>query len=100
MNEELINEEELDDAEELVTIATTNDLVEAEMLESQLAAQGFEVFLADDNLVGVMNLLANAIGGIKIKVPESQAEEATKFVEDYRNAEIVYDDEEVDTDDV
>ncbi len=96
MNEELINEEELDDAEELVTIATTNDLVEAEMLESQLAAQGFEVFLADDNLVGVMNLLANAIGGIKIKVPESQAEEATKFVEDYRNAEIVYDEEDMD----
>ena len=56
---------------ELVTVATTFDVVEAEMLRNQLAAEGFEVYLADDNIVGVMNLLASAVGGIKIKVPES-----------------------------
>lgn len=76
---------------ELVTIATSYDVVEAEMLRNQLEAQGFEVFLADENIIGAMNLLANAVGGIKIKVPDDEAEEAAKFVEDYRNAEIVFD---------
>ncbi|CAN5539295.1 hypothetical protein BH10ACI1_BH10ACI1_31210 [soil metagenome] len=89
MNEE--NEKFID--EELVIIATTFDLVEAEMLRSQLEAEGFEVYLADENIVGVINLLANAVGGIKIKVPSSEADEAAKFVEDYRNAEIVYDED-------
>lgn len=95
MEEENLNEEHT--GEELVTIATTFDLVEAEMLQNQLAAQGFEVFLADENVVGVMNLLANAVGGIKIKVPESESEAAAKFVEDFRNAEIVFDDDSPET---
>ena len=95
MNEENINEEH--QGEDLVTIATTFDLVEAEMLQNQLAAQGFEVYLADENVVGVMNLLANAVGGIKIKVSESESKAAAKFVEDYRNAEIVFDDNSPET---
>ena len=40
-----------------------------------------------------MNLLASAVGGIKIKVPETEADEAAKFVEDFRNAEIVFDED-------
>lgn len=79
--------------EELVVVATTNDLFEAEMLEGQLIAKGFDVYLADANLIGVMNLLANAVGGIKIQVPASEADEATKFIEDFRNAEIIFDEE-------
>ncbi len=83
--------------EELVVIATTNDLFEAEMLEGQLIAKGFDVYLADANLIGVMNLLANAVGGIKIQVPASEADEATKFIEDFRNAEIIFDEESSET---
>ena len=78
---------------ELVTVATTFDVVEAEMLRNQLAAEGFEVYLADDNIVGVMNLLASAVGGIKIRVPDTEANEAARFVEDFRNAEIVFDED-------
>ncbi len=80
-------------SKELVTVATTFDIVEAEMLRNQLEAEGFEVYLADDNIVGAMNLLASAVGGIKIKVPETEAAEAAKFVEDFRNAEIVFDED-------
>jgi hypothetical protein len=86
-----MNEENM--SKELVTVATTFDIVEAEMLRNQLVAEGFEVYLADDNIVGVMNLLASAVGGIKIKVPETEADEAAKFVEDFRNAEIVFDED-------
>ena len=79
-------------SEELTTIATSYDIVEAEFLRNHLEDQGFQVFLADDHIIGVYGLLANAVGGIKIKVPQSESEKAAEFVENLRNAEIVYDD--------
>ena len=78
--------------EELTTIATSYDIVEAEFLRNHLEAEGYRVFLADQNIIGVYNLLANAVGGIKIKVPADESEKAKEFVENLRNAEIVYDD--------
>lgn len=77
--------------EELVVIATTNDILEAEFLRTQLEAEGFEVYMADDNIVGAHFFLANAVGGIKLKVPAATAEEAAVFVEELRNAEIIED---------
>ncbi len=76
---------------ELETVATTYDLFEAEFLRNQLAAKGFEVYLEDDNIVGIFNLLAPAVGGIKIRVFAEHAEEAATLIDDLRNAEIVYD---------
>jgi len=75
-------------SEELVTIATSYDIVEAEFLRNHLEDEGFEVYLADENIVGAYNLLANAVGGIKIRVPSGEAEDAIAFVDDLRNAEI------------
>ena len=75
--------------DELVTIATTYDIVEAEFLRNHLESQGFKVFLADENIVGMYNLLANAVGGIKVKVLAGDAEDAQAFVEEWRNAEII-----------
>lgn len=76
---------------ELKTIATTYEVFEAEFLRNHLENEGFEVYLADENIVGAFNLLAPAIGGIKIRVPEEEADEAQEFVEKLRNAEIIYD---------
>lgn len=77
--------------EELVVVATSNDILEADFLKKQLEAEGFEVFVADENIVGIYNWQANAVGGVKIKVPADQAEEARKLIDDLRNAEIIYD---------
>lgn len=71
---------------ELKTIATTYEVFEAEFLRNHLEAEGFEVFLADENL-------ALMVGGIKIRVPEDEADEAQEFVEKLRNAEIIYDED-------
>ena len=79
-------------SEELLTIATSYDILEAEFLRNHLAAEGFEVYLADDNIVGANGFLANAVGGIKLKVPSAEAEDAMAFVEDLRNAEIIEED--------
>lgn len=76
---------------ELKTIATTYEVFEAEFLRNHLENEGFEVYLADENIVGAFNLLAPAVGGIKIRVPEDEADEAREFVEKLRNAEIIYD---------
>ena len=76
---------------ELVTIATAAEQVEAEFLRNQLEAKGFEVYLADDNIVGTFNLLAPAVGWIKIRVKAEDADAATAMVEDLRNSEIIYD---------
>ena len=76
-------------SEELVTIATTYNIVEAEFYKNQLEAEGFEVYLADENIVASFNLLANAVGGIKIKVPSEDAEDAAAFIEEFGSAEIV-----------
>jgi len=80
-------------SEELKTIATTYEVFEAEFLRNHLENEGFEVYLADENIVGTFNLLAPAIGGIKIRVPEDEADEAQEFVEKLRNAEIIYDED-------
>ncbi len=80
-------------SKELKTIATTYEVFEAEFLRNHLENEGFEVYLADDNIVGAFNLLAPAVGGIKIRVPESEAEDAEIFVEKLRGAEIIYDEE-------
>ncbi len=76
---------------ELETVATTYDLFEAEFLRNQLEAKGFEVYLEDDNIIGIFNLLAPAVGGIKIRVFAEHAEKAAAMIDDLRNAEIVYD---------
>lgn len=76
---------------DLITIATSQDVAEAEFLRNHLEDAGYEVYIADNNIIGAYNLLAPAIGWIKIKVPQSQAQEAAAFVENLRNAEIVYD---------
>ena len=77
--------------EELVVVATTNDIIEAEFLRTHLEAEGFEVFMADENIVGAHFFLANAVGGIKLKVCAEDAREAAIFVEKLRNAEIIED---------
>lgn len=76
---------------ELTTIATAGEVVEAEFLRNQLEAAGYEVFLEDDNIVGIAELLAPAVGWIKIRVKAEDAEAATQMVNDLRNSEIVYD---------
>lgn len=78
-------------SDELVVIATTNDIIEAEFLRTHLEAEGFDVYTADENIVGAHFLLANAVGGIKLKVHAEDAEDAAAFVEELRNAEIIED---------
>ncbi len=68
--------------DKLVTIASFERSTEAHMAKTMLEEQGIEVFVGDDNLVNWY--LSSAVGGVKIQVPELQAERATKLLEEIR----------------
>jgi hypothetical protein len=68
----------------LVTIATFDFPPEAEAMRLLLEAEGFEVFVTDDQFVGTNWFVTNAVGGAKIQVIDSKADLARKFVEQTR----------------
>jgi hypothetical protein len=72
--------------QKLVTIETFRDLAEALLAKGRLEAAEIDACLADENLVRMDWFLANAVGGIKLKVPEEQAAEAFRvlFTDKYK----------------
>lgn len=66
--------------EELVTVGTYSTAFEANLVKAKLAASDVEAFLADDNMVSVNPLLTNLLGGVKVRVPESQAADARRIL--------------------
>ena len=67
---------------ELVTIASYRDLPEALLAQGKLHSAGIESVLADDNIVRLDWLWANAVGGIKLRVREQEALEAVELLEE------------------
>ena len=66
--------------ESFVVVATFWDLVEAKMAAGLLAGEGIAVRLADDGIVAVHPLLANAVGGIRVLVATDDAQEASALL--------------------
>ena len=64
----------------LVTIRAYSTLFEADLARSELEAFGFSVFLADVDTIHMNWLWSNALGGIKVQVLESEAEEAQQIL--------------------
>lgn len=64
-----------------ITIARFRDLHEAWLAEGKLKSAGVDCILADDNLVRMDWLYANAIGGVKLQVREEDAASAQELLE-------------------
>jgi hypothetical protein len=60
----------------LVVVGAFTSVHEAHLAWSVLQAAGIEARVADEHLVSMYWLYSNAIGGVKVLVPEAQAEEA------------------------
>jgi hypothetical protein len=72
----------------LVTLAAFLNTTEAYLAQSKLESEGIDVFVFDDKLVGVNWLYSNAVGGVKLKVKESDARRAMEALrEDLSYAE-------------
>lgn len=64
----------------LITLASFRDLHEALLAQGKLLSAGIECRLADDNLVRMDWLYANAIGGVKLRVSEQDATAARELL--------------------
>lgn len=66
--------------ENLVTIGRYSTPYEANMAKSHLESEGIPAFIADEYTVGMNWLYSNALGGVKVQVPESLASEAQQIL--------------------
>jgi Putative prokaryotic signal transducing protein len=69
-------------ADELVTVATFEFLPLAEAARAQLIAEGIPAFLSDAETVYMAWWLGNALGYIKLLVPEAQAQRARGILDE------------------
>jgi hypothetical protein len=65
---------------DLVTIATIPFLAEAEAARMHLISEGIPAFLADTEMLNAYWLWGNAIGYIKVQVPQSHADAAVAAI--------------------
>lgn len=66
----------------MVTIITVNWIIEADAICARLEASGIPALIPDQGAVAINPLLANAVGGIRIQVEESDAERAREILRD------------------
>jgi predicted RNA-binding Zn-ribbon protein involved in translation (DUF1610 family) len=70
----------------LITIAQYRDLPQAGLDKSILEEQGVKCFLENEYTVGVNWLYSSALGGIKLKVLESEAAQAHEILKSYHES--------------
>ena len=73
--------------EKLVTVATFSDVLEAKIVQSMLESEGVSCFMHDENIIGINWMLSAAVGGVKLKVRESDLNEASLLLSE--NAKMV-----------
>lgn len=67
-------------AHQLSRIAVLNDPIQAEVMRGLLEAQGIKVMLSKEAASTVYGLTAGAFSEVEVFVPESQAEEAKRII--------------------
>lgn len=65
----------------LVVVGAFTSVHQAELARSVLEAAGIETILADDHIVSMHWMYSNAIGGVKVLVPEERFDEARNLLE-------------------
>jgi DNA-directed RNA polymerase subunit RPC12/RpoP len=65
---------------DFVTIATYDDYLTANFDRQKLDEHEIDCYLADENTIAIQWTLMNALGGIKLRVSQEQAEEALRII--------------------
>ena len=79
----------------LVIVKTFDDGISAHILRSRLESEGIECFIHDENIVTLNPLFNFAVGGVKLKVEESDLEKALVILNEIENTPFTSEDEEV-----
>jgi len=75
----------------MVTIATFDTIIEANIIMGRLQAEGVPCWLADEHIVQTDMLYSPAIGGIKLQVDEDWEERARQIINtDWSDIELPY----------
>jgi hypothetical protein len=72
----------------LVTIGIYSHPYEADLAKARLEAEGIVAFVADEFLVNLNWLYSNALGGIRLQVPEPDMEMAQQMLSDDASQEV------------
>lgn len=67
--------------EKLVVVAAYSTPHEANLVKSKLEANDIPAFIADEYTIGMNWLYSNALGGVKVQVPESMVEQALEILQ-------------------
>ena len=62
-----------------------SNYIDANIIMGRLEEEGINCWLKDENTVTIDPILTNAVGGIKLMVPESQAERAFELLRQFRS---------------
>lgn len=65
----------------MITIARYSLPHEAQIARAKLESEGIPVFVADEHTVSVNWLFSNAMGGIRVQVPQEYVAKATELLE-------------------
>jgi DNA-directed RNA polymerase subunit RPC12/RpoP len=77
----------------LITIARFDYPYQAHLAAAQLEASGIPCFLKDEHIVGLNMFYSQAVGGVKLRVPEDKAEEAMIVLSNVAGDEVAEDEE-------
>ncbi|MDQ2075204.1 DUF2007 domain-containing protein [Marinimicrobium sp. ABcell2] len=73
----------------LVTISTYSFPYEAHIAKSRLDSEGIPAFIADEHTINMQWLYSNAMGGVRLQVPQSYAEKALQVLSEDREADLI-----------
>jgi hypothetical protein len=70
----------------MITVATCNAPMHAQLLRSVLEDSGIPVLIPNENSAQTMPHLILAMGGIRLQVPEEHADSARRLIADFNAA--------------
>lgn len=79
----------------LVTIKTFDNPIEAHLIRSKLESKNITCYLFDENIVGLNPLYNISVGGIKLKIKNSDAEKANKIIQETDSINLTDDQDEI-----
>ncbi len=82
--------------EKIIKIAYFNDYTKAEIVKIALEREGIQCFLSGENFVATYWLYANAEGGIKLYIKESDKQKALEILKNINKSEIATADQSYD----
>lgn len=73
----------------LITIARYSLPYEAHIAKSRLDSEGVPAFVADEHTINMQWLLSDALGGVRLQVPEAHVDAALAILAEDREQELV-----------